>query len=477
MPQRAAKAELFAALPKVWPHDLGPAIREAGKQARAKLVVLDDDPTGTQTVHDVPVLTTWDTDTLAAELANELPCFYVLTNSRSLPAEAARALALELAANLKAAAAKAGRNFILVSRSDSTLRGHYPAETDALAEMLGPFQATVLVPYFEAGGRYTINDVHYLEEGEDLVPAAETVFARDAVFGYEVSNLRHYVEEKSRGRIRAGSVQSFSLTELRTASPDGEPARSVARRLSSFPPGSVCVVNAAHPRDLEVFVLGALLAEQGGTRLLYRTAAQFVATRLGLGPRLLSGLLPAHAQGPAPAGGLIVVGSYVSKTSEQLERLLATGAPARVELDVPALLDPALRAGTLAQAAAETDRQLAQGRPVVAFTSRKLAAGESAAQNLDIGRRVSAALVELVRTLKVEPRYLIAKGGITSSDLATRGLGVKRALVLGQLLPGVPVWQLGTETRWPGLPYVVFPGNVGGPAALAEAVQLLSVRA
>ncbi len=96
--------------------------------------------------------------------------------------------------------------------------------------------------------------------------------------------------------------------------------------------------------------------------------------------------------------------------------------------------------------------------------------GVDAESSLAIGRRVSDGLVAIVRAISVRPRYLLAKGGITSSDIATQGLGVKRALVLGQLLPGVPVWQLGPETRYPGLGYIVFPGNVGGPQALAEVV-------
>jgi uncharacterized protein YgbK (DUF1537 family) len=86
---------------------------------------------------------------------------------------------------------------------------------------------------------------------------------------------------------------------------------------------------------------------------------------------------------------------------------------------------------------------------------------------------VSDALISLVQHLAVAPRYLIAKGGITSSDIATQGLGVRRALVLGQALPGVPVWQLGVEARFPGLGYVVFPGNVGADTALAELIAAL----
>ena len=83
-------------------------------------------------------------------------------------------------------------------------------------------------------------------------------------------------------------------------------------------------------------------------------------------------------------------------------------------------------------------------------------------------------LVEVVQEIATKPRFLVAKGGITSSDLATRGLGVKRAIVRGQVHPGVPVWELGRESRFPGLTYVVFPGNVGNDAALTSVVQRLS---
>jgi hypothetical protein len=51
--------------------------------------------------------------------------------------------------------------------------------------------------------------------------------------------------------------------------------------------------------------------------------------------------------------------------------------------------------------------------------------------------------------------------------------GVRRAQVLGQIVPGVPVWRLGPESKYPGLPYVVFPGNAGGPDALASVIRVL----
>lgn len=463
-----------------------------------KLVVLDDDPTGTQTVHEVPVLTVWDVDTLRAEFAQPGPCFYLLTNSRSLPPDRAAALNREIARNLRDAAgaavspapsaseapcpgSKAAVPFTVVSRSDSTLRGHYPLETDVLAAELGRFDATILIPYFEAGGRYTIGDVHYVAEGDVLVPAAETPFARDAAFGYRSSNLRDYVEEKTAGRVKAAEVASVTLDDLRRGGP-----ATVANKLQSLPANSVCIVNAAAPRDLEVFVAGLLEAEAQGRRYLFRTAAQFVAARLSLEPRPLwqppgaavsqppSAGRPEDPRSGPRLGGLTVVGSYVPKTTEQLRALLRNPTRDRVELSVPDLLNPTGTVAEVSRVVAQTNQALAAGRDVVLFTSRELITGPDAAASLHVGARVSDALVAVLRRLEVRPHYLIAKGGITSSDLATRGLGVKRAVVLGQLLPGVPVWQLGPETRFPGLPYVIFPGNVGGPEALADAVQKLN---
>jgi len=516
---RINKSELFASLPAPWAEDLLPRIREGVAKSRRKVVVLDDDPTGTQTVYDVPVLTTWQPEELARELANDLPCFYLLTNTRAFPAAEAVRINQEIARNLTVAAMRSpGRNdFVVVSRSDSTLRGHFPAETDALGRTLmgdvgrarhsvraGVGQAddgahgvtrptsqlpppVLLVPYFEAGGRYTVNDVHYVAEGEQLIPAGETPFAKDAAFGYRNSDLRAWVEEKTGGAVKAADVKSISLDELRRGGPG-----VVKAKLLSLRDGNVCIANVAAPRDLEVLAWAALQAENAGSRLMYRTAASFVAGRLGLAPRELwkpkssesvaADVSPLHSKPgevradsrrllQAEKGGLTIVGSYVPKTTTQLESLLVKCDVERVAISVENILDATQRAMVLRHAVAQANAGIRAGRDVVVFTSRTLVTGNGAEASLAIGNEVSNALVELLRGVEVQPRYLIAKGGITSSDLATRGLGVKRAMVLGQILPGVPVWELGAETKFPGLPYVVFPGNVGGPDALAEAVN------
>ena len=465
--QPMPKDALLASLPQPWPESLLPTIQQQLAAGQRSLIVLDDDPTGTQTVYDLPVLTEWTVATLRAELALGTPTFYLLTNSRSLPLPAAQELNAEIGRNLLAAAQATGRDFAVVSRSDSTLRGHYPGETDALTAALGQqVDATLIIPFFLEGGRFTINDVHYVAEGDQLVPAAATPFARDAAFGYHNSDLRAWVEEKTAGRVAAAAVASITIDDVRLGGPD-----AVAQKLLNLPTGSVCIVNCAGTRDMEVFVSGLLKAEAAGRHFLYRTAATFVQVRAGLAPRAL--LTAADLNLPTTGGGLIVVGSYVPKSTTQLNALLAQPDLVQVEVNVDALLDDGQQAGEVARTIAVTTNALQRGQDVVVYTSRRLITGADAVSSLAIGQRVSASLVALVQGLGVRPRYLIAKGGITSSDLATKALGVKRALVRGQILPGIPLWEVGVESRYPGLVYVVFPGNVGGDDALVQARQKL----
>ena len=454
------KASLFQTLPPERPLLLKAAL------ADRTIVVFDDDPTGTQTVYDLPVLTDWSTDGLLRELRAGTPAFYVLTNSRSMPGPEARALTLDAALRLKLAALAAGRKVSVISRSDSTLRGHFPAETDALDEALGPHNGVLIAPFFLEGGRFTIDDVHYVAEGDVLVPAAETPFARDAAFGYHHSNVREWVQEKTGGRIRAADVASISLTDIRSGG-----SQRVAEKLSVLVSRRVCVVNAASLSDMAIVTDAIAQAEARGARLLCRSAASLVQMRLGLATRPL---LDARALAlKRESAGLIVVGSYVPKTTTQLNALLATGIAA-VELNVARLLDNAQQTVEIARARNAVEAQLRAGTDVVVYTSRELVSGVDARDSLAIGGRVSSGLVALLSELRVRPRYVIAKGGITSSDLATKALKMRRAWVLGQLLPGVPVWRGENESRHPGMPYVVFPGNVGGDNALVDAVNMLA---
>jgi uncharacterized protein YgbK (DUF1537 family) len=466
-PNRIRKDEFLTALPPEWPVALLPEIRAQVAVGKRKVVVLDDDPTGTQTVYGIPVLTEWQGESLRVELANDLPAFYLLTNSRALPLAEAQTLNADIGHNLVRAAQQTGREFVAVSRSDSTLRGHFPGEVDSLAEALGQsFDGWIVIPYFLEGGRYTVNDIHYVAEGEWLTPAGQTEFARDKAFGYQSSSLRDWVAEKMDGRVSARDVASISIDDIRCGGP-----KQIAKKLTDLPKGSICVVNAVTYRDLEVFVHGLLAAEAQGREFLYRTAASFVRVRAGLGSRPI--LTRTDLDLPEAGGGLIVVGSYVPKSTRQVQELLSLPELVAIEISVEALLDKNRRQSEIDRVAKQANEALQGNQDVMIYTGRKLISSHTANSSLAIGQQVSEGLVAIVHSISTRPRYLLAKGGITSSDVATKGLKIKRAMVSGQILPGVPVWQAGDESRWPGLTYIVFPGNVGSPDALVDVVAKL----
>jgi len=442
-------------------------VAESGR----RIAVLDDDPTGTQTVHGVPVLTTWSVEDLRGALRGPSPTFYVLTNSRSFPEERAVEMNREIAANLALAAERAGVEVVVTSRGDSTLRGHYPAETDALREALGgDFDGVILCPCYLEAGRITAGDVHWVQQGETLVPAGETEFARDASFGYSSSNLPDWVEEKTAGRVPASEVASVGLAEIR----EGGPGR-VAEILRGVSGGRPVVVNAASYADLEVFVLGLLDAEAGGKRFLYRTGPSFVRVRGGIPEKGPLGPEELYRRRPRRGHGLVLVGSHVAMTSRQLDRALDLEGVRGVELSVPRLLKEGERYGELERVVSEVNGGLAESEMVV-YTSREVVGGAAGRTGLEIGRSVSDALVEMVQRVDrgLPLAFVVAKGGITSSDIGTRGLGVRRAEVAGQMLPGIiSVWVLPDESAFPGLPYVIFAGNVGEEGSLARVIEIL----
>jgi len=472
--ERSRTAEVLSTLPPEWPEsDLRARIREATIASGRKVVVLDDDPTGTQTVHGLPVLTEWTPEALAGAWEEAETTFYVLTNSRRYPLEQAQAMNREIARNLCQVARARGVEPVVVSRSDSTLRGHYPGEMSALRQTLEEelriqYDGVVIVPFFLEGGRLTVNDVHWVQMGAELVPAAQTEFARDPTFGYRHSDLREWVAEKTEGRVPAEAVLSVDLRAIREGGPN-----AVMDLLSQARDERVIVVNAITYRDVEAFVWGLMQAESQSQRFLFRTAASFVKVRGGIPDRglLASEELQASGRGEG-VGGLTLVGSYVRRTTQQLNAALELPGTRGLELHVSRILDANARAPEIEQVLNRTETELQGGQDVLVYTSRELIIPNGVAQ-LEVAQQVSEALVALLRRLSVHPAYLIGKGGITSSDLATGGLGVRQAQVLGQIVPGVPVWRMGPESTYPGLPYVVFPGNVGGPDALAQTIQIL----
>lgn len=448
-------------------------LRAEMERDRAKWIVLDDDPTGTQTVHDVSVYTHWDTASLEQGLRDPGRLFYVLTNSRGMTeAETVRAHR-EILSAAQEASRRTGTPYRLISRSDSTLRGWYPLETQILREGIersgGTVDGEILFPFFREGGRYTIGGVHYVREGDALVPCAQTESARDRTFGYTRSDLPGYVEEKTRGAYRAGDVTRISLEDLRAGRID-----EIVRQLTAVEGfGKICV-DAVADRDVKTFCVALYRALSRGKTFLYRTAASFVKAVGGVPDRPL---LTREEMLSGGTGGVVAAGSHTARTTAQIEALLTLPGTVPVPFRSSAVLDgPDAFETEIRRCTAEEERILSEGGIPVCYTERTVLTvpGETPEDALVRSVAIGEGVQRLIADLRIRPAFVIAKGGITSSDVASKALSMSRATVLGQILPGIPVWRGGG--RFPGMPCVIFPGNVGGPEALRDAVRILTGR-
>lgn len=439
-----------------------------------KIVVLDDDPTGVQTVHDVSVYTDWSVESIRTGFAEDNKLFYILTNSRGMTEPETTKTHREIAERVAMVSAEAGIPYMYMSRSDSTLRGHYPLETKLLKEGVektgGHVDGEIMCPFFKEGGRFTIDNVHYVRQGEELIPAADTEFAKDKTFGYTKSLIPEYIEEKTGGEYKAESVTCISLDSLRNQEIDKIEEQLLA--VHDF--GKICL-NAVDYCDLKVFSIALYRAIAKGRNFMFRTAAGEVKVLGGISDQPLL-TRKDMVVNETDLGGVVVVGSHTNKTTAQLRELLTLDCVVPVEFDSNKVLegDEAFYA-EVDRCVAEEEKIIRTGKTAVCYTCRTLLSLENDTKESALQRsvKISDGVQSLVGRLHLTPAFVIAKGGITSSDVGTKALAVKRANVMGQIKPGIPVWQTGEESRFPKTPYVIFPGNTGDETTLREAVAIL----
>ncbi|NEQ38750.1 MAG: four-carbon acid sugar kinase family protein [Okeania sp. SIO3I5] len=441
---------------------------------KPKIIVIDDDPTGSQTVHSCLLLTKWDVETLKLGLLDESPIFFILSNTRALTPEQAANVTREVTHNLTEAIAQANiQDFLVVSRSDSTLRGHYPVETDVIAgelsqAKLGQFDAHFLVPAFFEGGRVTRNSTHYLIVNGVETPVHETEFAKDSVFGYTYSYLPDYVEEKTKGQIKAETVEKFTLDDIRSGS---------LERLLKLTGNQCGVVDGETQADLDKFANDLLAAASQGKKFLLRSAASILTSLAALGSQPVAAEeMRQYVRSGKP--GVIIVGSHVKKSTQQLERLLQESEVVGVEVDVSHLVEdsPEQRANLLKNILEKVYAVHAEGKTPVVYTSREELTFENVQVRLEFGVAVSELLMDIVRGLPEDIGFLISKGGITSNDTLSKGLALTTARLLGQVLAGCSMVRTPTDhPQFPELPVVLFPGNVGDVDGLVTVYQRLSL--
>ena len=435
-------------------------------------VVLDDDPTGVQCVHDINVYTDWSYESMLEAFNDKL--FFILTNSRAMTSDESRRLHEEIRDVISRVSKDTGKKYLYISRSDSTLRGHYPLETDILSEGLikdyGKVDGEILLPFFKEGGRFTIDDIHYVKYDDELIPCAQTEFAKDKTFGYHSSDLKEYIEEKSNGKIKKENVQSVSLNDLRSFDID-----KICDLLMKAEDDQKIIVNAIDEKDVKVFCIALYKALQNDKVFNFRSAAALVKCIGGISDKPLLTREEMISE-DTKHGGLIIVGSHTRKTTIQLSYLMT------IEELVPqnfnckkALLSDESFNEVIDHCVAVEEELISQGKTVVVYTDRVDISRKNDDPEAALRRsvKISEGLYHLVKNLKVKPAFVIDKGGITSADVGVKGLGIKKALVLGQIEPGVPVWKALEESKFPNIPYIIFPGNVGDDDTLKKAAEKL----
>ena len=470
----AISTEILTSFQKIDEAYIDSLLKKEIEANNKKIVVLDDDPTGVQTVHDISVYTNWDKDSIRQGFEEENNLFYVLTNSRGFTEDQTTKAHHEIAEVVDEVARETGKEYIFISRSDSTLRGHYPLETQLLKADYGKntgktIDGEIMCPFFKEGGRFTIDNVHYVKYGEELVPANETEFAKDKTFGYTAYTMPEYIEEKTKREYKAADVTCISLEDIHNMDID-----KIEAQLMEVTGFNKVIVNAVDYADVKVFCTALYRAMAKGKVFMFRTAAAIVKV---MGAVTDQPLLTREQMvvKETTNGGIVVVGSHTEKTTKQVECLKELKDIEFIELDATLVKDDDAFEAEVSRCLAREEECIRAGKTVCCYTTRALITADTGDKEdeLRLSVKISDAVQSLVGRLSITPSFVIAKGGITSSDVGTKALEVKKANVLGQIKPGIPVWQTGEESKYPLTPYVIFPGNVGEISTLKEAVEVL----
>jgi len=489
---------LMASLPPEYPRDLTQRIEEALRAVPNEMVVyLEDDSTGVQKSHDVYLVTDYSEKGIrsgieAARGAGHRLVF-ILTNSRALSARQAEALNREIAQTLARIAQDEGLTFRIGSRSDSTLRGHFPLEPlvlmEALEPLTGEYDGVIVSHVFLTEmGRITVNRKHLLRIRKDdgsywYRPVHLTRFAEDKRFGYPTSDMAEYVEFKfstsGLGEVKAAEVLHISLDDVRKGGPE-----EVKRKLMEAEKGRVVTVDIVAPRDLQVLVLGLLMAEGEGKDYIYRSAASLAAARVNM--RDIPVLTREEILGTRRLAGNILClwGSIVELSNLQLEAVLKQVPDlVPVQFDVRRVLrSDEDRKDVIDSAVGSTEEAFRRGKGALVYTvprteypAEKLPEEARAANE----QRIASAFQEVYNRVRLRPAAVIFKGGTTSST-GLFNSGAKRVYVLGQVSPGIPIVKIlpKDNERFPGeeMLMVLGPGNVGVRETYVEIIEKLTGR-
>tara|TARA_Y100001968_G_scaffold226919_1_gene209665 strand:+ start:8451 stop:9809 length:1359 start_codon:yes stop_codon:yes gene_type:complete len=447
-----------------------------------KIVVLDDDPTGSQTVYGCPLILRWDQKTLSKAIRDQSPLLFILSNTRAMSPELAEDRTREICRALNDAFSYENiniRDVLFISRGDSTLRGHGVIEPDVIAEELGPFDGTFHVPMFFEGGRTTVHGIHLLNG----TPVHLSNFARDKLFGYNTSYLPAWLQEKSKGRILADEVISIEIEQLNSALKSEHGKQKLIDTLLNISNNQSVVVDSQIPPQLSIFAQ-AIMELIGKKRFLFRSAASLINAfaDLPVNKYSINDLVSLRVRDKyfQLQPGLVIVGSHVSLADKQLAVLLGEKNCQGLELPVRKIFRgfdgsiPDLLMSDLENLwVEELTAILESGMTPVLYTSRGEITFSSDKTRIIFGLKLAELMARLVSRISSKLGYIISKGGITTQILLDQGLKLGAVQLKGQILPGLSIVCSAANSGTNGLPVITFPGNLGDKNTLLKSWKLM----
>lgn len=443
-----------------------------------KVIVIDDDPTGSQTVNNCLLLLKWDYSTLIKGFQSKSNLFFILANTRSLSENDAKLRLVEICNALKKVISKESykEEFIFVSRGDSTLRGHNFLEPKIMNDCLGPFDATFHIPAFIEGKRMTIDGDHFV----DNVPVSQTLFAKDKIFGYKTSNVKQLLFQKSKSQLKFNDIQNLKISELKVL--ESKEKNIVFNKIRNLKENSHVIVDIENYSQLEKFSLSIKkLSKQ--KKFLFRTAASFISSISAVkdNPKepFFYSIIRRKNREKKFLPGFLVIGSYVELTTMQLKEFLEISDCIPIELDVFEFLRISKLKSNQDQLVFFKNKLLAQIRSIlkqentpVLFTSRKEVSLAKNDEQVNFYNSLAHFISELVSDLKNEIGYLVSKGGITSNVILSNGFKANYVYLQGQIITGVSLVTFKLEND-ENLPIVTFPGNIGNQDSLVKVWRIL----
>jgi len=445
-----------------------------------KIIIIDDDPTGSQTVNGCNLIFRWDYETLLKGLKGSSNLLFILANTRSLPEKDVKIRLEEICFSLKEIMNNslfAEEEFVVISRGDSTLRGHNFIEPFIINELLGPFDATFYIPAFIEGKRTTLNGNHFV----DNIPIHKTIFSKDKIFGFNTSNVKELIYEQSNHKLDFNHIENINIKDfdvLETNHPN-----TLYMYIENLKNNKKVIVDIMDYYQLDKFseIVKSLLKKK---KFLFRSAASFISSLSNIKQnqknQVYFSQLRRKDNHDKTMKGLIVVGSYIELTTLQLNKVLEISLCKPIEINVLKLYafykleDNLKQINSLKKYLINSIRQnLSQDFIPVLYTSREIITPRDNNDLIQFQLFLSAFISEIVSAIKNEIGYLISKGGITTNTIISDGLGADSVYLEGQILPGISLVTFNLFKQKGKLPIVTFPGNIGNDMSLVKVLEIL----